>query len=224
MRSLRTLCVRFSDDERGSVLPLVGLCMVVILGFAAVAIDLGQQHALETQLEGTADAAALAAATQLPDEKKARKKALEYVEKNMPAAANGTVLDDADVLFGTWYAHRREFVVGGPVINAVQVTVRRSDRNGNPAPRFFLHIFGQEHADLSAQSLAGIVFFDDPAGGDISRLGEADRAKFKDMQEALQKEFEYRWKKSSRHADDVMDDKDVAEFLMENFGRTALLR
>jgi len=77
--------------------------MTVILGVAAIAIDLGQQSALRAQLEGTADAAALAAAAQLPDESKARKKALEYAEQNMPEAANGHVLRDEDIVFGTWY-------------------------------------------------------------------------------------------------------------------------
>ena len=32
------------------------------------------------------------------------------------------------------------------------------------------------------------------------------------------------WRKGSGNADDVMDDKDVAEFLMENYGRPALLK
>jgi uncharacterized membrane protein len=125
---MRTLLRSLARDERGSVLPLVGLCMTVILGFAALAIDLGQQTAMRTQLEATADAAALAAAAQLPDESKARKKALEYAEQNMPPEAHGQVLDEEDIVFGTWYAETRQFVIDGPVANAVQVTVRRSER------------------------------------------------------------------------------------------------
>ena len=69
-------------------------------------------------------------------------------------------LDD-DIVFGTWYAETRKFVVDGPVTNAVQVTVRRGGQNGNPAPTFFLHIFGYDHADLAALSLAGNVLFSD---------------------------------------------------------------
>jgi hypothetical protein len=223
MQALRALCLGFRRDQRGGVMPLVALCMTVILGFAALAIDLGQERALHTALEATADSAALAAASQLPNEKKARAAALEYAEKNMPAEQNGTVLADADIVFGTWYEGRREFVAGGPFTNAVQVTARRDQQNGNPAPTFFLQIFGRDHADISAVSLAGIVLFDNASRGP-GGLSEKDQAKFMEMQAALDKEFQYRWRKASSNADDVMDDKDVAEFLMENYGRPALLK
>ena len=224
MRALHALCGRLGRDQRGSVMPLVGLCLTVILGFAALAIDLGQQSALHNQMAATADAAALAAASQLPNEKKAVAKALEYAEKNMPAAENGTVLNDEDIVFGTWYEGSRQFVAGGPFTNAVQVTVRRSQQNGNPAPTFFLQIFGRDHADIAAASLAGIVLFGNLPRGGFDKLSEKDRAKFEEMQEAVQKEFQYRWNKSSHNPDDVMSDKDVAEFLMENYGRPALLK
>ena len=49
--------------------------------------------ALRTQLAATADAAALAAASELPDGKKARAKAKDYAEKNMPRAENGNGAD-----------------------------------------------------------------------------------------------------------------------------------
>src|SRR5262245_35457982 len=144
---------RFIDDERGSILPLVGLCLLVVLGFGAIAIDLGQQAALRSELQATADAAALAAASRLPDLQKARTKALDYAERNMPAATNGAVLAEDDIVFGTWYGNTRQFVENGPVLNAVKVTARRSSSNGNPSPTFFLHIFGQDHADLSAGAM-----------------------------------------------------------------------
>jgi hypothetical protein len=224
MQSLKALYCRFKRDERGGVLPLVGLCMTVILGFAAVAIDLGQQTALRSQLEGTADAAALAAASQLPDESKARKKALEYAEENMPEAAHGHVLRDEDIVFGTWYSQTRQFVIDGPVANAVQVTVRRSEQNGNPAPTFFLHIFGYDHADLSALSLAGNVLFENASDDRASELSEADQAKLAEMQAALKEEFQRQWKLSPHKTDAPMSDKEAVEFLMENYGRAVLLR
>ena len=224
LRFLPSLCGRLRRDERGSVMPLVALCMIVILGFAALAIDVGSERVLHNQLEATADAAALAAASQLPNEKKALAKALEYATKNMPPEANGTVLTNEDVVFGTWYEGRREFVADGPFTNAVQVTVRRAQKNGNPAPTFFLHIFGQDHADISAQSMAGLVLFGNRGRGGFDNLSTEDRARFQEMEEALQKEALYRWNKSSHNPDDMMDDKDTAEFLMENYGKPALLQ
>jgi len=67
------------------------------------------------------------------------------------------------------------------------------------------------------------VLFEDASRGPDGLSGK-DRAKFMEMQEALEKEFQYRLRKSSGGTDDVMDDKDVAEFLMENYGRPALLK
>ncbi|MGH6926994.1 MAG: pilus assembly protein TadG-related protein, partial [Dongiaceae bacterium] len=91
---MRRTAIELARDERGGVLPLVGLSLTVILGFAALAIDVTYQRALDAQLEATADAAALAAASQLPNETKARETALAYAESNMPPDRHGAVLDE----------------------------------------------------------------------------------------------------------------------------------
>ena len=51
--------------ERGQVLPLVALGLVVITGFTGLTVDLGHQFVVKRQLQAAADAAALAAATTL---------------------------------------------------------------------------------------------------------------------------------------------------------------
>src|SRR5262245_26838112 len=146
----------FLADERGSVLPIVGVCMLAILGVAALAIDLGYQQALQSQLTATADASALAAASELPDSSKAEKAAVRYAEFNMPREEHGEVLRPADIEFGHWDADHRLFLAGGKNPDAVRLTVRRTEANGNPAQTFFLHLFGMGQADLVAQSLAGL--------------------------------------------------------------------
>jgi|1186.fasta_scaffold06998_2 hypothetical protein len=52
--------------QEGSVLALVALSLVVLLGMAALAIDLGNLRAHRRQMQSAADAAALAAASNLP--------------------------------------------------------------------------------------------------------------------------------------------------------------
>jgi hypothetical protein len=223
MEPLLTATVGFARDERGGVLPLFGLCLTVILGFAALAIDLTHQNALRAQLTATADAAALAAARQLPNQNKAREKALEYAEANMPKAQHGTVLDEDDIVFGTWFVGRHQFIAGGPIANTVRVTVRRSKRNGNPAPTFFMHIFGRDHADLSAEALAGIVLFDNvPRAG--AEASEADLDKLAQMQEALEEEAKRRQDAAGRDAIEAITEEEAAELLMEEFGRAVLLK
>lgn len=50
------------DDERGAISILVAVLMVTLLGFAALAVDVGMLYAERTQLRNGADAAALAIA------------------------------------------------------------------------------------------------------------------------------------------------------------------
>lgn len=60
-RLMRLLAFRLTD-ERGAVAIIVAVAMVVVLGFTAVAIDLGRLQVERAQLQNGADAAALAAA------------------------------------------------------------------------------------------------------------------------------------------------------------------
>jgi Flp pilus assembly protein TadG len=50
------------DRERGAISIMVAVLMVTLLGFAAIAVDVGMLHAERTQLRNGADAAALAIA------------------------------------------------------------------------------------------------------------------------------------------------------------------
>ncbi len=53
------------NSRRGTVLPLVAVSLVGLLGFVALAIDLGIVMVAKTQLQNAADAAAFAAARTL---------------------------------------------------------------------------------------------------------------------------------------------------------------
>lgn len=212
----------FRSDQRGSVLPMVALSLIVILGIAAIVIDLGQQHALHVQLQATADAAALAAASELPNRKKALIRAEEYVELNMPAARNGQVLREEDVVFGTWHQGTRQFIAGSKSPNAVQINVRRSSENGNAAPTFFMRIFGSDHVDLSAQALAGVVLF--PGKSKLQDLDDEDRERLAEMQELLNEEQQERYRKYRNDPEEWLNDEEAAWILLEEFGKAVLLR
>ena len=59
---MRRLGVSEADGERGAISILVAVLMVTLLGFAALAVDVGMLYAERTQLRNGADAAALAIA------------------------------------------------------------------------------------------------------------------------------------------------------------------
>ena len=217
----------FVADERGSVLPIVGLCMLVILGVAALAIDLGYQQALQSQLGATADAAALAAAAELPNTAQAKEAALKYAEFNMPREEHGDVLGPEGIEFGHWDADHRQFLPGGKNPDAVRLTVGRTEAHGNPAQTFFLHLFGLGQADLVAQSMAGISFSMPSDESDPSTWSDAERKRVTEMAHAVDEENKRRMWDKSQKTYDVSRRMTVAEmetFLRSSFGKPVLLQ
>ena len=56
---------RGGQERRGAVVVLLAVASTVIFGFAALTIDIGSMYIVRTELQRTADAAALAAARHL---------------------------------------------------------------------------------------------------------------------------------------------------------------
>ncbi|WP_170421754.1 pilus assembly protein TadG-related protein [Ruegeria arenilitoris] len=56
---------KFAKDEEGTILVFVGICMVVIMGMAALTFDLGRLASTQTDLQAYTDHVALAAAGEL---------------------------------------------------------------------------------------------------------------------------------------------------------------
>ncbi len=157
-------------DRRGAVAALMALMLVMLLGMGALTIDMGFLWVLKNRLQATADAAALAGASQLPNEavvtavpsceagvdapSTVQAAALDYACKNMPSAAHGMVLVADDVVLGNWDVDTRTFTAAGAPINALQVTTRRSTANGNEVPLFFAGVLGINGADVVAEATA----------------------------------------------------------------------
>ncbi len=110
---IRGYVAAFLHDQRGSILTMMGFGLVITAGLSALAIDMSYLYVLKGRLQTTADFAALASVTQLPDDDAAEDTALEYAAKNMPAANHGTVLANADVVTGNWDADTRTFTPAG---------------------------------------------------------------------------------------------------------------
>lgn len=75
------------DKEKGNALVMVVLALTVIMGATALVVDLGFTYYHKVKLAAAVDAAALAAATELPADKeskvvKVKQKAREYAQKN----------------------------------------------------------------------------------------------------------------------------------------------
>lgn len=143
----------FGRDRAGGVFVFVAFSFLILIGAAALAVDFGNAYALQARLQNAADASALAAARELPDANQVSVRAQEYATKNM-GTRYGQVVGANGVAVGNWDVNNRVFAASASPINAVEVTARMAQENGNPAPTFFGRIFGFDTMDISARAVA----------------------------------------------------------------------
>ncbi|MGH6948441.1 MAG: TadG family pilus assembly protein, partial [Kiloniellales bacterium] len=148
--------LEFWLDRRGAIAPLAAIVLAVVLGFAALSLDMGHNYFVQNRLQAAADASSLAGVSQLPDEVAMVTKAQEYAEKNMPSAGYGTVLANTDVVAGNWDPATRTFTPALEPLNAVQTTTRQQAASGNAAPVFLGQIFGYTGYNLGAAAIATV--------------------------------------------------------------------
>jgi len=79
----QSVCKKFIKDEEGSVTILVALMMTVLMGFAALSVDIGMLYNQKREVQNAADAAALAGAMSLPNTGIAKSIAISVAEKNL---------------------------------------------------------------------------------------------------------------------------------------------
>jgi hypothetical protein len=156
--------------RRAAVVVWTAITSSVLIGFAALAIDLGYLYVVRVQLQNAADAAAMAGVTSLAapavlegtlNQEEvaylAKSRAMEYSAKNQ-AANRPVYLDPSDIQVGS---------IGDPFdltdnslgttypYNAVAVTVRMGKNTPNgPIDLFFARIWGKQTASLSATATA----------------------------------------------------------------------
>jgi len=153
MRALRMLRCLWRQ-EFGQGLVLAALAMLVILGFAAMAVDVGYWFSQKGEVQKAVDAAALAGAWELPDDYVAAEtKAREYLLKNGVDEAEG------DTVSITFRCTSTYLVACNPSTNHWDTIVIEVER---PADAWFARVFGIEHAMIRNVRAAGC---NGPCGG-----------------------------------------------------------
>jgi Flp pilus assembly protein TadG len=146
----------FARSESGAVYVWVALGIIALFGFGALAVDMSYLYVLRNQAQITADSAVLAGAGELPDVAAARAAAKDYANRNMSTKVHGTILTDSDIVVGNWDADTSTFVPNGADQNALRVTIRRSQANGNEVPTFLASVLGVSSVDVSTSAVAAI--------------------------------------------------------------------
>jgi Flp pilus assembly protein TadG len=167
------------ERRRAVVAVQVMVLLTVLIGFAALTVDVGAMYNARADLQRTVDAAALAAADALgnfgtadPIEL-AKSRAADYVSMN-PVFGKPLQLDAAsDVVAGRAVynagSHTYAFTPTDVVPDAVYVRVRMTNDSPNgPLSLFFAGIFGKTSTELSADAIAMMVPRDIAIVADLS--------------------------------------------------------
>lgn len=154
--------------QHGGVAILFALVLPVLLGFAALAVDLARLHLTKAELQNAADAAALAGARSLSDAgglpynwTAAEASALSVARRNI---ANTAQIQDAFIETGYWNLQtpslglRDTSESGVPLtgdLAAVRATIAISSTdNSGPLNLFFAPILGIDESDVQATATA----------------------------------------------------------------------
>ncbi|OHD02489.1 MAG: hypothetical protein A2885_10640 [Sphingopyxis sp. RIFCSPHIGHO2_01_FULL_65_24] len=121
----RALLVRLSRDARGSISVAAAFGMIMLIGAAALAVDVGSLHLDRRKLQGIADAAAMAAAAKPGEERAAAERIIAAncnCDITIAALTPGSYVADVGV------AAERRFTPGGASPNAVRIVLTREHR------------------------------------------------------------------------------------------------
>lgn len=137
--------LRLVSNERGAVMAFVALLLMVLLGLAAISIDLGLLFVARGEVQRTADAAAHAGAGHLLrapfDEEGARDRAVEFAALNNVRGEWGDIRweQDIDVVLDS---------------QKVRARVHRTDDWGGPIGTFFAGVLGFSEVNVGASAAA----------------------------------------------------------------------
>lgn len=161
------------DNNRGATAVIVAICLIMLIGFAALAIDVGYLYATRNELQNVSDAGALAGAGFLGTtyaglsyseqqtytfSRAAIVAAVNEVSLKNKAAAMNIAISDADIIIGNWDVEMRTVLPTLIAPDAVRVTARRDSSTGSsPVPTFFARIFGLDTMDVSAVATAALT-------------------------------------------------------------------
>ncbi|MFO0839697.1 MAG: VWA domain-containing protein [Phycisphaerae bacterium] len=155
------------NARRGAVVVQVAISSMMMLGIGALTVDLSTLYTAKSELQKAADAAALAAASQMATNTHSGIQGLAFSSADAAARANKVMglsqqLSSSDVQLGQSVYHastgRSTFQAGGSTYNAVKVTVNRTQGSaGGRIPLTFARLMGVPDRDMTASAAAMLI-------------------------------------------------------------------
>jgi Flp pilus assembly protein TadG len=165
--------------ETGNISLFVAVGLIGLLGVMALGIDVGLGYTSRAQLHASADAVALAAASNMIDQENAAvtlgdadTAATDVASHNFAVPASGLSVDAADMTYGTWDLDNSTLVTGVDLTDPDQVTgvetIMRLDDTVNPAVRPLLaRVLGIDRFNVRATATAYLGFAGNLGPGDV---------------------------------------------------------
>ncbi len=178
-------------DESGAVAIITAICLMVLLGFVALVVDVGHIKAVRNELQNAADASALAGTRALFDVPVQPGELLIPVTGppncalgvsraqntiNQGDTQNLTILT-TDIQTGNWNWQTNTFTpstncvletLGVPGVNAVRVTARKDTLANSPLNNWFARIWGIDTTNVIATATASVGYLSSAPGGIIA--------------------------------------------------------
>ncbi len=165
--------------RKGAVAVMAAIMMTVIIGVAALTVDIGAMYNAKADLQRTADAAALAAAAKLSayDEGNPAQLAVieaqQYIADNMVFGKQRLVAESNDIVVGradyNESTQSYDFTPSFVYPDAVRVRIRLAEETQNgPLSLYFARFFGYDTAEMGAEAIAMMVPRDIAIVADLS--------------------------------------------------------
>lgn len=154
-------------NSRGSAAMMVAITLPALIGFGALAVDVGHFYTLRTNMQQATDLGALAILTRMRDTGQIDqvnvgqaaasygKQTVDLANANMPARAKNEAVQQGDITFGRWDFNKKVFLTDPTErpANAVRIEAHMSEQRNNPIRTMFGKIF-KDHVDASVSTLA----------------------------------------------------------------------
>ena len=170
--------------RHGAVAVYVAISLGVVMGMAALTVDIGALYQAQAELQRAADGAALAAAGQLVAEGTGDPNEAAFEVASELTARNDVLrttvgLGQSDIEFGRGQfdpdTGRYTFAPGGSTPDAVRVAVRRAEGSeGGPIQLMFARFLGHDTRDLEARAAAVLTVRDIAVVIDLSNSMDWD--------------------------------------------------
>ncbi len=155
---------KFRSETGGSAAIAFAVTLPVLVGFTALAADIGNAYSQEEKLKQLTETVALAALVEIRKEQfyglggkvnEFKPGLVAFAKTNMHAAARGLAVKEEDIEFGTWDFRNQTFLpdTGSTQISAVRVKGYMNAVRGNQLPSFFGKLF-VDSFDISTESTA----------------------------------------------------------------------